>query len=156
MREMMRPVLRPQFWAAMMALPLLSACTEARDFELSREPYDISLEALANFSPEGVGELVRVRADIYLEGETLVLTGDDRIVRLDVSETLPEVLECVSQNEVAADPISLYFSPQIDGAVITLVLMPFEDDPSEIDILCADIIAMNILARNSAVWREQQ
>lgn len=153
---MMRPVLRPQYWAAMMALPLLSSCAEARDFELSREPYDISLEALADFVPEGVGELVQVRADIHLEGETLVLTGDDRIVRLDVSETLPEVLECVSQNEVAADPIHLYFSPQINGAVITLLVVPYEEDPSEIDILCADIIAMNILARNSAVWREQQ
>lgn len=152
----MRPVLRSQYWAMMLALPLLSSCAEARDFELSREPYDISLEALANFSPEGVGEEVRVRADIHLEGETLVLTGDDRIVRLDVSETLPDVLECVSQNEVAADPISLYFSPQIDGAVITLLLVPFEDDPSDLEIVCADIIANNVLARNSAVWREQQ
>lgn len=139
-----------------MGFMALSSCSEALDFELSREPYDISLETLAGFAPEGVGEDVRVRANIHLEGETLVLTRDDLVVRLDVSATRPDVLECVTQNEVAADPIHLYFSPQIDGAVITLLLVPHEDDPSDVDILCADIVANNILARNAAALREQR
>lgn len=127
----------------------LAACSAAREFEISRYPYEISLEELAEFSPEGVGEEVFVHATLNLEGDILELTKNDQTVRVDVSETLPEVLQCVSENGSTAGQVSLYFNPRIDGAVITFVASIDNADPSNNDILCADIVAFNAIVRNA-------
>lgn len=131
----------------------LAACSQEREFEISGLAYDISLEELAEFSPEGVGEEVRVRASIELDGETLVLSNDSEVVRVDVSPTTAEVLECVSENELAFGQVSLYFNSRLVGVVIIALVALDAQNPDQIpdfsDILCADIVAINTIARNA-------
>jgi len=132
----------------------LSAGSRAQEFEISRLPHDISLEELANFSPEGIGEEVRVGARVELNGDILLLSNGLEEVRVNVSRTTDEVLECVSEHPLELGEVSLYFSARNEGAVITLYSALDPQNPNAAldfsDILCADIVANNILARNAA------